>query len=53
MNGSTLALTEMLLVLGGVLGFGFWELWKLKRDKHSTPPLGRHPGEGRDPAADA
>jgi hypothetical protein len=25
--------SEMLLVLGLVLGFGFWELWKLKRDK--------------------
>ncbi len=25
--------TEMLLVLGLVLGFGFWELWKLKRDR--------------------
>ena len=24
---------EMLLVLGLVLGFGFWELWKLKKDK--------------------
>jgi flagellar biogenesis protein FliO len=24
---------KMLLVLGLVLGFGFWELWKLKRDK--------------------
>ena len=33
MSGSTLALVEMLLVLGAVLGFGFWELWKLKRDK--------------------
>lgn len=33
MSGSNLALIEMLLVLGGVLGFGFWELWKLRRDK--------------------
>lgn len=33
MSGSSLALIEMLLVLGGVLGFGFWELWKLRRDK--------------------
>ena len=33
MSGSTLALVEMLLVLGVVVGFGFWELWKLKRDK--------------------
>lgn len=33
MSGSTLALTEMLLVLGGVVGFGLWELWKLKRDR--------------------
>ena len=33
MSGSTLALIEMLLVLGGVLGFGLWELWKLKRER--------------------
>lgn len=33
MSGGTLALAEMLLVLGGVLGWGFWELWKLKREK--------------------
>ncbi len=26
-------LAKMLLVLGLVLGFGFWELRKLKRDK--------------------
>jgi hypothetical protein len=24
---------EMLLILGLVLGFGFWELWKLRKDK--------------------
>lgn len=33
MSGSSLVLIEMVLVLGGVLGFGFWELWKLRRDK--------------------
>ena len=33
MSNNALALTEMLLVLGGVVGFGFWELWKLRRDK--------------------
>ncbi len=33
MNGSALGLIEMVLVLGLVLGFGFWELWKLKRDR--------------------
>ena len=33
MSGSTLALIEMLLVLGGVVGFGLWELWKLKRER--------------------
>jgi hypothetical protein len=32
-SGDTLIFIEMLLVLGLVLGFGFWELWKLKRDK--------------------
>ncbi len=52
MSGSTLALAEMLLVLGGVLGFGFWELWKLKRDKMNSASQSRHPGEGRNPSAD-
>ena len=33
MSGSSLALAEMLLVSGVVLGWAFWELWKLKRDK--------------------
>ena len=33
MSGSALALAEMLLVAGVVLGWAFWELWKLKRDK--------------------
>jgi len=29
----TIIFLEMLLVLGLVVGFGFWELWKLRRDK--------------------
>lgn len=33
MSGSTIALAEMILVLGAVMGFGIWELWKLKRGK--------------------
>jgi hypothetical protein len=33
MSSDTIIFIEMLLVLGLVLGFGFWELWKLKRDK--------------------
>jgi len=33
MSGSAIAFTEMALVAGLVLGWGFWELWKLKRDK--------------------
>lgn len=33
MSPDALVFTEMALVLGLVLGFGFWELWKLKRDK--------------------
>ncbi len=30
---STLILIELALVLGLVLGFGFWELYSLRRDK--------------------
>lgn len=33
MSGGALAFAEMALVAGVVLGFGFWELWKLKQDK--------------------
>lgn len=33
MSGSSLALAEGILVVGVVLGWAFWELWKLKRDK--------------------
>jgi hypothetical protein len=33
MSSGTLIFIEMTLALGLVLGFGFWELWKLKRDK--------------------
>lgn len=33
MSPDALIFTKMLLVLGLVLGFGFWELWKLRRDK--------------------
>ena len=33
MSPDTIAFSKMLLVLGLVLGFGVWELWKLKRDK--------------------
>jgi hypothetical protein len=33
MSSGALAFTEMFLVSGVVLGWAFWELWKLKRDK--------------------
>lgn len=33
MSPDTIIFLEMLLVLGLVVGFGFWELWKLRRDK--------------------
>ena len=33
MSNSIVAFSEMILVLGLVVGFGLWELWKLKRDK--------------------
>jgi hypothetical protein len=33
MSPDAIMLVKLLLVLGLVLGFGFWELWKLKRDK--------------------
>lgn len=33
MSSSAIAFTEMALVAGLMLGWGFRELWKLKRDK--------------------
>jgi len=33
MSGSAIALAEGILVAGVVLGWAFWELWTLKRDK--------------------
>lgn len=33
MSSDAIAFAEMALVLGLVLGVGFWELWKLRRDK--------------------
>ena len=33
MASSTLIITEMLLTLGLCLGFGFWQLWDLRREK--------------------
>lgn len=34
MSSSIVAFSEMILVLGLVVGFGVWELWKLRRDKN-------------------
>jgi hypothetical protein len=36
---------ELLLVFGGILGFGFWELYSLKRDRKRRA----REGEKQDP----
>ena len=36
MSSDLLILSEMILALGLILGFGFWELWKLRRDKNKS-----------------
>jgi hypothetical protein len=33
MSSGAIAFAELALVAGLVLGWGFWELWTLKRDK--------------------
>lgn len=33
MGGESLKLLELLLIVGAVLGWSFWELYKLKQDK--------------------
>jgi len=45
MEGSTLILLELLLVLGGVLGFGVWELVKLRRYRREREQRDRPDGE--------
>ena len=37
-----LGLVELLLVLGGVLAFGAWELISLRRDRNSDKKRGAH-----------
>ncbi len=32
-GGSLLVLLELLLVFGAVFGFGFWQLWSLRRER--------------------
>lgn len=44
MDGSSLGLIELILVLGGVLGFGFWELYSLRKYKKQ-----KQREEGKDP----
>lgn len=34
MSSGLIITLEMLGVLGVVVGFGVWELWKLRRDRH-------------------
>lgn len=45
MEGSTLVLLELLLVLGGALGFGVWELVKLRRYRRERDQRNRPEGE--------
>jgi hypothetical protein len=33
MSGSTLGLIELILVFGLLLGFGFWQLYAVRRDQ--------------------
>ena len=38
MSSSVIIGLEMALTLGVVLGFGFWELYKLRRDRNDREP---------------
>jgi hypothetical protein len=48
MNADLLGLIELFLVFGGVLGFGFWQLYDLKREKRRSEQL-RKGDEPRQP----
>jgi hypothetical protein len=39
----SLGLIELILVFGAVLGFGFWELYSLRRDKKRPSRSGDDP----------
>jgi hypothetical protein len=49
-----LGLVELLLVLGGVLAFGVWELISLRRDRNRVrqPAAGESSGDDRDRLTD-
>lgn len=37
---NSLALIEFMLIFSGVIGFGLWELYSLKRDKKNSKDSG-------------
>lgn len=37
MSSGLIVALELALVVGGVIGLAFWELWRLRRDR-SQPP---------------
>lgn len=50
MSGTVLILAKLFLTFGLLLGFGFWQLWSLRRERsagasrHSEGQEGAHPG---------
>ena len=52
MESSILGLIELLLIVGLVFGFGFWQLYTLPRDRRDRPrPEPRRNPEHEDPGA--
>ncbi len=41
MSQTLFALLDFGLVFGAVLGFGFWQLWALRRDKRRSAARGK------------
>jgi hypothetical protein len=39
MHADWLGLIELFLVFGGVLGFGFWQLYDLRREKRRSAQM--------------
>lgn len=48
MNETLFALLDFGLVFGAVLGFGFWQLWVLRRDRHPNEAARRADEPGRE-----
>lgn len=51
MSGTLFILAKLFLTFGLLLGFGFWQLWSLRRERSAGTPGHAEGQEGADPGA--